>query len=86
MMELNLLPTAASLFADLTMTFAAGIDLLASTAEISDAVNRWVRRSTSASESRIWIVIFLAILALWMGLYFWDRARKPRRNKNLGRA
>lgn len=53
--------------------------LLAATLEISDSVNRWYRRSSSVSENGIWILIVLAIMGLWVGLYCWDRSRKPRK-------
>jgi hypothetical protein len=58
---------------------------LASTVEISSALNRWFRRSNSISENGIWILILMAIGTLWMGLYFWDRWRKPRRLPGLDR-
>jgi hypothetical protein len=52
------------------------VSLLASTVEISESVNRWFRRSSSASEAGLWGGIFLAIVSLWVGLYLWDRFRK----------
>ena len=60
-------------------------DLFASTVEISNSVNRWFRRSSSMSENGIWILIFIAIVLLWMGLYFWDRWRKPRHGPGMDR-
>lgn len=50
---------------------------IASTAEVSDSVNRWLRRSSSINESGIWIFIAMAIAAFWFGLFFWGRLRKP---------
>jgi hypothetical protein len=58
---------------------------LASTVEISDSVNHWFRRSSSMSENAVWGLVFLGILALWVGLYFWDRARRPPKRTDQGR-
>ncbi len=59
--------------------------LLASTVEVSNSVNRWFRRSGSLSENLLWGTIALAIVALWVGLYFWDRARKPKKKTSQDR-
>jgi hypothetical protein len=45
--------------------------------EVSNSVNRWYRRSGSLSENGFLGVIILAIAMLWVGLYLWDRSRKP---------
>lgn len=51
---------------------------IASTAEISEKLNRWIRPSGSTSEGGILILILVAIALLWGGLYFWDRWRKSK--------
>lgn len=51
--------------------------LFGQTIEISSSVNRWFRRSSSASANGLWFFVLVAILLLWAGLYFWDRYRKP---------
>lgn len=60
-------------------------ELFASTSEVSNAVNRWFRRSSSISESGIWIVIFMAIALLWVVLYFWDRSQRMRHKTRMDR-
>lgn len=59
--------------------------LFAATPEISNSVNRWFRRSSSISDNGFWVVIILLIVALWVGLYYWDRSRKPKKRAGLDR-
>ncbi len=71
--------------ADRLADAAASVLAFATTVDISNSVNRWFRRSGSLSENGILIGIVLAIVSLWMGLYFWDRSRKPKRGAGLDR-
>ncbi len=64
---------------------AAESGLFAATGEISQSVNRWFRRSDSFSENWLWGGIVAAIVVLWLGLYLWDRFRKPRKTVPLDR-
>ncbi len=74
-------PPGASRLADAAVSGA----LFATTVDISNSVNRWFRRSGSFSENGILFAIVLAIVSLWVGLYFWDRYRKPNRRASLDR-
>lgn len=56
---------------------------LLATSEISRAAVRHLQRSSSLRENWFLALVVLAIVASWVGLYFWDRQRQlaPKRTK-----
>jgi hypothetical protein len=49
---------------------------LLATSEVSRAAVRHLQRSSSLRENWYLVVVVLAIIAFWAGLYFWDRYRQ----------
>jgi hypothetical protein len=49
---------------------------MASTAEFSETVKRWMQKSDSMEKSGFGIVILVAIVLVWIWLFLWDRSRR----------